>query len=58
MAKSIKVHLTMTDNAGIEWVSVETTEAKAKTLIKQYEQAFSYWISTPRLRATFKPVAA
>jgi len=57
MAKSIKVHLTMTDNAGIEWVSVETTEAKAKALVKQYQKD-NQALGTPALRAAFKPVAA
>ena len=57
MAKSIKVHLTMTDNAGIEWVSVETTEAKAKALVKQYQKD-NQALGTPALRAALKPVAA
>jgi len=57
MAKSIKVHLIMTDSAGIEWVSVETTEAKAKALVKQYQKD-NQALGTPALRAAFKPVAA
>ena len=57
MAKSTKVHLIMSDLAGVEWVNVETTEAKAKALVKQYQKD-NQTLGTPALRAAFKPVAA
>jgi hypothetical protein len=39
MAKSVKVVLTLVDAQGIEWVATETTETKAKALVKAYTNA-------------------
>jgi hypothetical protein len=39
MAKSVKVVLTLVDAQGIEWVATETTETKAKALVKAYSNA-------------------
>lgn len=39
MAKSVKVILTLVDRDGFEWVDVETTESKAKKIVKAYMSA-------------------
>ena len=52
MAKAKLIALTMSDKQGIEWVSVITTETKAKRLVKLYsEQGLA-------LRAKYESVAA
>jgi len=47
----------MTDSSGEVWTDIETSETKAKALVKLY-QAANKDLGTPALRATFKPVAA
>jgi len=52
MAKAKLISLTMSDKDGTEWVSVTTTETKAKRLVKLYsEQGLA-------LRAKYEQVAA
>jgi hypothetical protein len=51
MAKSVKVILTLVDSSGVEWVATETTETKAKAIVKAYSSAGVI------LTAKFKAVA-
>lgn len=57
MAKVKLIHLIMKDNTGAIWNDVETSETKAKALVKQY-QLLNKDLGMPALRAEFKPVAA
>jgi hypothetical protein len=57
MARAKMIHLIMADNTGAIWTDIETSETKAKALVKQY-QTLTKDLGTPALRATFKPVAA
>lgn len=57
MAKVKLIHLIMKDNTGVIWTDVETSETKAKALVKHY-QLLTKDLGMPALRAEFKPVAA
>ena len=57
MAKVKLIHLSMKDNTGVIWTDIETSETKAKALVKQY-QLLNKDLGMPALRAEFKPVAA
>ena len=49
--KTKKVILSLVDNSGVEWVNTETTETKAKAIVKAYVNA------GVTLTAKFKAVA-
>ena len=57
MAKVKLIHLIMKDNTGAIWTDIQTSETKAKALVKQY-QLLNKDLGMPALRAEFKPVAA